>query len=329
MAMKQHHARTIRILGCVIVALALSGPSAHAESEEGTAPAVPDAVAVSQQGADEASAAGDDTPEKNPPPAGDKTEKTHRLPFLAAEARKRGIELPRTYGVGLVYYHLERAIDVEDVRVGRNGADPQSVSQFADLGSDSRVDNVNVKADFWILPFVNLYAIAGYIWNKSDTHLDVTLPPILPGGTPREFQLTVPTTLEGSVGGVGMTLAGGYGPFFFAYDINVARADLGFDNSLKATVSSLRAGWNGTAAGRPLRFWINGTHWDTFAEVTGTVDDPDGGTLQFEVDQGPAYAYTYGAGASWSPKRWLDLSLDSGFDLHGGWYTAIVPVIRF
>ncbi|HYV20900.1 MAG TPA: hypothetical protein VFC25_17940 [Verrucomicrobiae bacterium] len=287
----------------LVAVLALAGSLARAEDDPGASP--------------------------SPTPGPATEEKHHRLPFLAAEARKRGIELPRTYGVGLVYYHLERAIEISDVRVGRNGADPQSVSQFADLGSDSRVDNVNVKADFWILPFVNLYAIVGSIWNKSDTHLDVTLPPILPGGTPREFQLTVPTTMEGSVGGLGMTLAGGYGPFFFAYDINVARADLGFDDTLKATVSSLRAGWNGTVAGRPLRFWVNGTHWDTFAEVTGTVDDPDGGTLKFEVDQGPAFAYTYGAGASWSPKRWLDLSLDAGFDLHGGWYTAVVPVIRF
>lgn len=305
---------------CLLASLALAASFAHAS---------PDSVDAPGEGAaDAAPVAGESSP-ASPPPGASAAEKPRKLPFLADEARKRGIELPRTYGVGLVYYHLERAIEVTDVRVGRNGSEPQSVSQFADLGSDSRVDNVNVKADFWILPFVNLYAIVGSIWNESDTHLDVTLPAVLPGGAPREFSLTVPTTLEGSVGGIGMTLAGGYGPFFFAYDINVARADLGFDDSLKATISSVRAGWNGTAGGRPLRLWINGTRWDTFAEVTGTVDDPDGGTLQFEVDQGPAHAYTYGGGASWSPKRWLDLSLDTGFDLHGGWYTAVVPVIRF
>lgn len=269
------------------------------------------------------------TPDPAPAPGSDGGREDRKLPFLAEEARKRGIELPRTYGVGVVYYYLNRAIDVTDVRVGRDGADPQSVSQFADLGSDSRVNNVNLKADFWILPFLNLYAIAGYIWNESTTNIDVTLPPILPGGSPREFRLTVPTAMEGTVGGVGMTLAGGYGPFFFAGDVNVARADLGFDDRLKAVVSSVRAGWHGTPGGRPLRIWLNATDWDTFAEVTGSVDDPDGGTLQFEVDQGPAYAHTYGAGVSWSPKRWLDLSLDSGSDLHGGWYVALVPVYRF
>jgi len=255
--------------------------------------------------------------------------KTRRLPFLAEEAHKRGIELPRTYGVGLVYYYLDRAIDISDVRVGRNGASPESVSDFAQLGSSSRVNNANVKVDMWILPFLNLYAIAGYIWNQSTTNIDVTLPPLTPGGSPRQFRMSVPTELEGTVGGLGMTLAGGYGPYFVAFDVNSARADLGFDDRFKALVTSLRAGWNGKVGSRPLQAWLNATYWNTFAEATGRVADPDGGTLDFEVDQGPAHPYTYGAGFSCTARDWLTVSLDSGVDFHGGWYVALVPVYRF
>ena len=46
------------------------------------------------------------------------------LPLMGAEATKRGIELPLPFGAGLVFYHLERAISISDVRVGRNGAPP-------------------------------------------------------------------------------------------------------------------------------------------------------------------------------------------------------------
>jgi hypothetical protein len=256
-------------------------------------------------------------------------ESRHRLPFLKEEAEKRGIELPRTFGIGLVYYHLDRAIDVSDVRVGRNGATPGSVSDFAHLGSSSKVDNVNLKLDMWLLPFLNLYAIAGYLHNESTTNIDVTLPPILPNGSPREFTFSVPTEIDGTVGGLGMTLAGGYGPFMFAVDVNADQADLGFDDKFKAVVTSIRAGWNGTAGSRPLRVWLNGTYWDTFATATGTVADPDGGTLEFEVDQGPEHPWTYGLGLSYSAKPWLELSLDSGTDFDGGWYVALVPVFRF
>src|SRR5262245_9377793 len=102
------------------------------------------------------------------------------LPLLGDEARKRGIELPLPFGAGLVYYHLSRDIEITDVRVGRNGAPPQSVSQFANFGSTSDVDNLNVKLDAWILPFFNVYAILGYVWNTSNTRIDVTLPAITP-----------------------------------------------------------------------------------------------------------------------------------------------------
>jgi len=126
-----------------------------------------------------------------------------------------------------------------------------------------------------------------------------------------------------------MTLAGGYKALFFAADVNVAKADLGFDDRFRAVVTSLRAGWNGQAGSRPMQAWVNATYWDTYAEATGTVDDPDGGRLSFEVDQGPDHPYTYGAGLSYTIRPSFNLAVDSGTDLHGGWYVALVPVFRF
>jgi len=215
------------------------------------------------------------------------------------------------------------------VRVGRNGAPPPSVSHIVQLAATSRVDNLNVKLDAWILPFFNVYVIAGYVWNESDTRIDVSLPPLVPGGPTRDRQLGVPTNVEGSVGGVGLTLAGGYGPYFMTYDANFAQADLGFDDRFKAVVSSVRGGWNGKAGSRPLRAWMSVTDWNTFATASGTVADPDGGSLSFQVDQGPAYRYTYGLGAQYAAMRWLEFAADGGVDGHGGWYLALVPVLRF
>jgi len=260
-------------------------------------------------------------PELKPHPSG--------LPFLGEEALKRGYELPQPFGVGLVYYKLKRDIVITDVRVGRNGTTPVSVPDAVDFGSNSDVDNYNLKADVWLLPFLNVYAIAGRIENKSATHVEITLPALVPGGAERRFRTEVQTELTGSVGGVGVTLAGGVGSFFGALDVNAARADLGFDNRFKAVVTSARAGWNGQLGGRPFRTWVNATYWDTFATAKGSVADPDGGTLAFEVDQGPKHPWTYGLGMSYAAKKWLELSVDTGVDRNGGWYVAIVPVIRF
>jgi hypothetical protein len=254
----------------------------------------------------------------------------HRiLPLMGDLATKRGIELPLPLGAGLVFYHLDRSIRIDDVRVGSNGATPQSVSEFAQLSANAVVNNLNFKLDAWILPFVNVYAIVGYIWNQSETTIDVTLPPLTPSGPTRRKRMTVPTEMEGTVGGLGITVAGGYGPFFMTFDSNGAQADLGFDDRFKAVVTSFRGGWNGKAGGRPLRAWANVTDWNTDATASGTVPDPDGGSLSFEVDQGPAYEWTYGVGAQYVASRHIELATDTGFDGHGGWYLALVPVYRF
>lgn len=256
-------------------------------------------------------------------------EEPRMLPFLGEEARKLGHELPEPFGVGLVYYKLVRDIKVTDLRLGRDGEPPTSVSGFVDLGSSADVKNVNVKLDAWLLPFLNVYGIVGKVWNESATTINLTIPPLISGAPGRVFTTTLPTSLEGTVKGVGVTLAGGYKDFFGALDVNYAKADLGFDERFKATISSARAGWNGSADGRPLRAWANLTYWDTFAVARASVPNPDGGTLNFEVEQGPKHPWTYGAGMSYSPKKWFDFNVDVGMDGHGGWYVAIVPVIRF
>ena len=250
------------------------------------------------------------------------------LPLMADEARKRCIELPRPFGAGLVYYYLARDIAISDVSVGRNGAPPQSVSNFAQLAARAEVNNVNVKVDAWLLPFLNLYGIAGYVWNESQTTINVALPPLTPSGPTRQRTIDVPTSTTGTVLGLGATLAGGWGHYFMTVDLNLIQADLGFDESLHGVITSIRAGWNGKVGAHPLRTWLVATDWNTFTTVTGTVPDPDGGTLQFIVDQGPAYRYTYGTGAQYSATPWLDLATDIGTDFHGGWYVALTPTAR-
>lgn len=264
------------------------------------------------------------------PPAPSTLTPGRRLPILGDLARKHGVELPLPFGAGAVYYYVGRDISVSEVRLGRDGTPPAPIPDAVALASTSSVHNLNLKLDIWLLPFLNLYAIAGYVWNESETTLDLTLPPLVPGGTPRGRRMTVPTAIEGSVGGIGATFAGGYRSFFAALDMNAAQADLGFDDRFKAVVTSLRAGWHGKAGGRPLRAWANATYWNTFATAKGTVADPDDGTtLSFEVDQGPAHPWTYGVGMQYSARRHFDVAVDLGMDFHGGFYVAVVPVVRF
>jgi hypothetical protein len=83
------------------------------------------------------------------------------LQFLAEEAIKAGHDLPLPFGAGVIITGLDnRKIDVSDVRVGLQNP-VRSVSQFVQLGSTSNVFNANFKFDAWLLPFLDVCALAG------------------------------------------------------------------------------------------------------------------------------------------------------------------------
>jgi hypothetical protein len=247
------------------------------------------------------------------------------LPLMSEEAAKRGIQLPLPFGVSTVFVTLfNRKVDITDVRVGVNGAPPRSVSRFVDLGSTTDiVFNANLKLDAWLLPFLNVYLLAGYVYNESTTHANITVP-----GSPN-FSTELKTTLSGFVGGGGMTLAGGYDDFFMVADANWVQTDLGFDDKFKALIATVRAGWNGRIESNPLQLWIGEGYWDTRNTAKGHTNVPGVGNIVFEADQGPKYIWMTDVGANLQIKREFLMVLDFGFDFHGGYAVVVGPTYRF
>jgi hypothetical protein len=86
------------------------------------------------------------------------------------------------------------------------------------------------------------------------------------------------------------------------YDANFAQADLGFDDKLQGgdRVDPRRVEREGR---RPPAARVGERdRLEHLRHRRGTVADPDGGTLSFQVDQGPRYRYTYGAGAMYGAR---------------------------
>jgi hypothetical protein len=188
------------------------------------------------------------------------------LPFLKEEALSRGYQLPLPFGVGTTFTILTgRDIQVNDLSIGIDGAPPQSVSRFVDLGSESDVFNANLKLDTWILPFLNVYLLLGYVYNESRTNVHATV-----GSS--EFDVDVETTLDGFVGGGGLTLAGGYQDFFLVVDSNYSKTDIGFDDRFRALTASLRAGFQGEIGDTPAQIWTGVAYWDTANVAKSTTD---------------------------------------------------------
>jgi len=236
------------------------------------------------------------------------------LPLLGEQARQRGYTLPLPFGVSSVYNYVSRDIQVTDVRVGINGAPLKSVTRFANFDANSVVEAAIVKADAWILPFLNLYALMGYVKNTSQVNIEITVP--RPGPLPGTRQFTIKTTpvLEGFAGGGGLTLAGGYRQFFALADVNYTQTDMGFDDRFRALIASSRVGWNGVVGPVPLRLWIGGAYWDTKNTAKSTVEVPSVGSVKFEADQGPKHPWNAVVGASAAVHRHFDLFAEYGFN---------------
>lgn len=244
----------------------------------------------------------------NAPVAADSDRWSSFLPLMKEEALARGHELPLPFGVGFVYNYLQREIEVTDVRVGINGQPMQSVNQFINLGSDSRVNAALLKADAWLLPFLNVYGLGGYLGNRSTSVGEVTI-------GAQQFTFEVPTSLRGVVAGGGLTLAAGYRNFFLTTDANYTITDLGFDDSFRAVVVSLRTGWFGKIGAVPVRLWVGGVFWDTANTASSTVNVAGVGTVQFEADQGPRNPWNASVGCSVVLSRSWDCFVDYGFNL--------------
>ncbi len=216
------------------------------------------------------------------------------------------------FGVSVIYNYVARDIEVTDVRVGVDGAPPSSVSEFANFKARSIVHAAVVKPDVWLLPFLNVYMLLGYIHNSSETNILVTVPRPPPLSGSRPFTITTKTELEGFIGGGGLTLAGGYRQFFIMADVNYSQTDLGFDDRFKALVASARAGWNGKIGAVPLRLWAGGAHWDTENTAKATTEVPGVGAVRFEADQGPAHPWNAVVGVSSTLHRHVELFAEYG-----------------
>jgi hypothetical protein len=250
------------------------------------------------------------------------------LPLMKEEALARGHELPLPFGVSVIYNYIGRDIDVTDVRIGVDGEPPQSVSSYLDLGSNSSVNAALLKVDAWLLPFLNLYLLGGYLENESISKGHVVVPRVGPG-PPREFDFEIPTTLEGFVLGGGATVAAGYDTFFITGDANYSKTDIGFDDSFRAVVISTRAGWFGKLGSVPTRFWLGGAYWDTANTATSTVDVANVGTVSFEADQGPRNPWNAAAGGSVALRKNWEAFAEYGFNFDDVQFLATGVTYRF
>jgi hypothetical protein len=220
-------------------------------------------------------------------------EKPFFLPLMGDKARERGYALPRALGIGVNFIFINRPTEITSVQAGVNNTGLNEVP-YLGFSALASVRTVMGRFDAWLLPFLNIYGLGGYIWNTS--RVDVTV------GLPDAPSTSISTNgeLEGPTYGGGATLAGGYKWFFASADFNITRSELDELSVFIAKLYSARLGWNGKLGQTPVRFYSGAEYWDTKRTISGSI--PVGGsvvqTVEFAVDQQPVDPMTIIAGTS-------------------------------
>jgi len=137
------------------------------------------------------------------------------LPFFGQDVRRMGYDLPKPFGVSLVNMYQQTRFYMQKIEVDGH----ENISKvFKDT---SKYENSTyaslIKADVWLLPFLDLSVLVGGTSTSTDVTLDFCLLPnkgCPSGGYPIDFSINTTSVLYG----VGATLGGGVGDFFGSVD---------------------------------------------------------------------------------------------------------------
>ena len=142
------------------------------------------------------------------------------FPIWGRKAIERGFDLPTPLGFNLGWFGATQDIIISDLAIGFNApAEPAAFIKFEK--AESKVTNTNVRADLWVLPFLNVYLMLGT--GTGETKVHVAEP----------VQFTTTANFKGSNVGLGLTGVYGFSRYFVVADFNHQWA---FSSLLEAAV---------------------------------------------------------------------------------------------
>lgn len=145
-----------------------------------------------------------------PPPTANPNTGKYVFPLWGRELAKRGIRFPLPAGLGINYAYVDQPIAIDNISIAVNDGEYVNLDEYIEFGElRSKVALLNARADLWVLPFLNVYALGNYVIESSTT-VQVVQP----------FEFTAGATQGGGGGGFGFTGSYGYAGFFGTLDLN-------------------------------------------------------------------------------------------------------------
>ncbi len=202
-------------------------------------------------------------------------------------------ELPLPFGLGLYAYHQSQDYELASLSLVPPIVDE---SDLTDVTVDNTIDEVNLKLDLWLLPFLNLAVIVGSVQGETLVTVGEPFAPLV-------------VEYDGLVYGGGFTVAGGHGPYFASLSTMYTRIDPDRDqSSIVAWVITPKLG----LTNRRGAVWVGAMYQEATEEHQGVITVAPYGEFAYAVELREEEPWNYLAGLEARLGRSWTLQLEGG-----------------
>lgn len=175
---------------------------------------------------------------------------TKALPFFAQDVIDMGFDLPHPYGVSLFYNYMRQDMLIGNLRaaveIDAPPTDPIApIDGVVFSNSQSRDHGPTAMVDAWLLPFMNVFVVGGYIEGQVKIDATVDLDEVFPelGGGLGTVPGRIDERYSGTHGGIGTNLVVGWDDYFAMVNLVYSIADLDVVRGVEAITASPRIGY--------------------------------------------------------------------------------------
>ena len=153
------------------------------------------------------------------------------FPIWGRKAIEKGFDLPYPAGLGVNFVYASQNIDLTNLGLS-TGTNPVVPVDFIKFGeTKAPVLTPNLRADLWVLPFLNVYAFGGVAWVTTDVEIAEPVP------------FTTKVEQSGYYAGLGGTATMGIKHNWLAFDLNTAWTKTEkLDEPVRARIFGIRLG---------------------------------------------------------------------------------------
>jgi hypothetical protein len=220
------------------------------------------------------------------------------------KAVEAGAEFPKPYGLAGSMYFQQQNMEITKIRLGNlELSEEGGIIDFDDSKIKNTVTSSQIRADVWVLPFVNVYGMMGRVTTFNNIDLSINLNndniPNLSESISLLKERTI-ANINGTVGGAGMVVAGGYGKVFANVNITWAQTWLSEVNSIqKSFVAFPMVGMTTSFA----NLFVGGIYQNTGTVNKGSFQGSTGNQINYELEYS-AQRWNYTIGFNKSIGNW-------------------------